>query len=75
MFYLFALLVSCCFLSHNFIINFFLQGTFLYMSPEQTGRMNRSVDYRSDLYSLGMQGRREDEYRGELRGRVRLRNR
>ena len=24
-----------------------------YMSPEQTGRMNRSVDYRTDLYSLG----------------------
>src|SRR5690349_10638474 len=28
-----------------------LQGSLLYMSPEQTGRMNRSVDYRSDLYS------------------------
>ncbi len=25
-----------------------------YMSPEQTGRMNRSVDYRTDLYSLGI---------------------
>jgi predicted ATPase/serine phosphatase RsbU (regulator of sigma subunit) len=25
-----------------------------YLSPEQTGRMNRSVDYRSDLYSLGI---------------------
>ena len=25
-----------------------------YISPEQTGRMNRSVDYRSDLYSLGV---------------------
>jgi serine/threonine protein kinase len=24
-----------------------------YMSPEQTGQMNRDVDYRSDLYSLG----------------------
>ena len=24
-----------------------------YMSPEQTGRMNRAVDYRTDLYSLG----------------------
>jgi predicted ATPase/class 3 adenylate cyclase/tRNA A-37 threonylcarbamoyl transferase component Bud32 len=31
-----------------------LEGTMLYMSPEQTGRMNRSVDYRTDFYSLGM---------------------
>jgi len=31
-----------------------LQGTLSYMSPEQTGRMNRAVDYRSDLYSLGV---------------------
>jgi predicted ATPase/signal transduction histidine kinase len=29
-------------------------GTFAYMAPEQTGRMNRSVDARSDLYSLGI---------------------
>jgi histidine kinase len=29
------------------------EGTPPYMSPEQTGRMNRSVDCRSDLYSLG----------------------
>ena len=28
-------------------------GTLAYISPEQTGRMNRAVDYRSDLYSLG----------------------
>ena len=28
-------------------------GTLLYMSPEQTGRLNRSVDFRSDFYSLG----------------------
>ncbi len=30
-----------------------LEGTLEYMSPEQTGRMNRSIDYRTDLYSLG----------------------
>ncbi|AFY93203.1 AAA family ATPase [Chamaesiphon minutus] len=30
-----------------------LEGTLAYMSPEQTGRMNRSLDYRTDLYSLG----------------------
>ena len=29
-------------------------GTYAYMSPEQTGRMNRAVDYRTDLYSLGV---------------------
>jgi predicted ATPase/signal transduction histidine kinase len=28
-------------------------GTFAYMAPEQTGRMNRSIDSRSDLYALG----------------------
>ena len=31
-----------------------LEGTLAYISPEQTGRMNRSVDYRSDLYSMGV---------------------
>jgi predicted ATPase/signal transduction histidine kinase len=31
-----------------------LEGTLAYMSPEQTGRMNRKVDYRSDYYSLGV---------------------
>ncbi|MEG4090034.1 AAA family ATPase [Microcoleus sp. Pol12B4] len=31
-----------------------LEGTLDYMSPEQTGRMNRSVDYRTDFYSLGI---------------------
>ncbi len=31
-----------------------LPGTLEYISPEQTGRMNRMVDYRTDLYSLGV---------------------
>ncbi|MBH8578461.1 AAA family ATPase [Nostocaceae cyanobacterium CENA369] len=31
-----------------------LEGTLVYMSPEQTGRMNRTLDYRSDFYSLGV---------------------
>src|SRR5258708_34327479 len=30
----------------------FIAGTFPYMAPEQTGRMNRSIDSRSDLYAL-----------------------
>jgi PAS domain S-box-containing protein len=32
----------------------FIAGTLSYMAPEQTGRMNRSVDSRSDLYALGI---------------------
>jgi predicted ATPase/GAF domain-containing protein/HPt (histidine-containing phosphotransfer) domain-containing protein len=31
-----------------------LYGTLPFISPEQTGRMNRKVDFRSDYYSLGM---------------------
>ncbi len=31
-----------------------LEGTVAYLSPEQTGRMNRGIDYRSDYYSLGV---------------------
>ena len=32
----------------------FIAGTLAYMAPEQTGRMNRSIDARSDLYALGV---------------------
>jgi predicted ATPase/signal transduction histidine kinase len=35
--------------NHNVI-----EGTLPYISPEQTGRMNRGIDYRSDFYSLGV---------------------
>ncbi|OKH45974.1 hypothetical protein NIES2101_25745 [Calothrix sp. HK-06] len=31
-----------------------LEGTLAYVSPEQTGRMNRGIDYRTDFYSLGV---------------------
>ena len=31
-----------------------LEGTLAYMSPEQTGRMSQSLDYRTDFYSLGV---------------------
>jgi predicted ATPase/signal transduction histidine kinase len=31
-----------------------IEGTLAYIAPEQTGRMNRAVDYRADLYSLGV---------------------
>jgi predicted ATPase/signal transduction histidine kinase len=31
-----------------------LEGTLAYLSPEQTGRMNRGIDYRTDFYALGV---------------------
>jgi predicted ATPase/class 3 adenylate cyclase len=38
----------------NFVGYGDLQGTLAYMSPEQTGRIDRPMDFRSDLYSLGV---------------------
>ncbi len=31
-----------------------LEGTLAYLAPEQTGRMNRAIDYRTDYYTLGV---------------------
>jgi predicted ATPase/signal transduction histidine kinase len=31
-----------------------LEGTLAYLSPEQTGRMNRGIDYRTDFYAVGV---------------------
>ncbi|AFY38978.1 multi-sensor signal transduction multi-kinase [[Leptolyngbya] sp. PCC 7376] len=31
-----------------------LEGTLAYLAPEQTGRMNRAIDYRADFYALGV---------------------
>lgn len=39
-----------CIFENNGII----EGSLNYISPEQTGRMNRTIDYRSDFYSLGI---------------------
>ncbi|MBN3887619.1 MAG: AAA family ATPase [Nostoc sp. JL31] len=38
----------------TFKSHYALEGTLLYLSPEQTGRMNRLLDYRTDFYSLGV---------------------
>ncbi len=47
--------ISSIFTSENTAIKspHVLEGTLVYMSPEQTGRMNRNLDYRTDFYSLG----------------------
>ncbi|MEH2076506.1 MAG: AAA family ATPase [Nostoc sp.] len=37
----------------TFKSHYALEGTLAYLSPEQTGRMNRMLDYRTDFYSLG----------------------
>lgn len=38
----------------TFKSHYVLEGTLAYLSPEQTGRMNRLLDYRTDFYSLGV---------------------
>lgn len=38
----------------TFKSHYSLEGTLAYLSPEQTGRMNRLLDYRTDFYSLGV---------------------
>ncbi len=40
--------------NHQFSTLNSIEGTLTYMSPEQTGRMNRNLDYRTDFYSLGV---------------------
>ncbi|WP_437522065.1 AAA family ATPase [Sorangium sp. So ce726] len=40
--------------SHDLSHDGLIEGTLAYMAPEQTGRMNRSIDERTDLYSLGV---------------------
>ncbi|MBF2007518.1 MAG: AAA family ATPase [Chlorogloeopsis fritschii C42_A2020_084] len=48
--------ISSCLSRENLTVSNpnLLEGTLAYMSPEQTGRMNRSIDYRTDFYSLGV---------------------
>lgn len=48
--------IASCLLRENATSSYsnLLEGTLAYMSPEQTGRMNRAIDYRSDFYSLGV---------------------
>lgn len=41
-------------LLRNAIVSSLTEGTLAYMSPEHTGRVNRPIDQRSDLYSLGI---------------------
>ncbi|WP_437791701.1 AAA family ATPase [Sorangium sp. So ce693] len=40
--------------SQDVVHNGLIEGTLAYMAPEQTGRMNRRLDERTDLYSLGV---------------------
>ncbi|WCL50568.1 protein kinase domain-containing protein [Leptospira sp. GIMC2001] len=48
---------SASFLNKQFLLDHMMssiEGTLAHISPEQTGRINRSVDYRTDYYSLGV---------------------
>lgn len=40
--------------TQEYVNPYVLEGTLAYVSPEQTGRMNRNIDYRTDFYSLGV---------------------
>lgn len=40
--------------NQGFAMTKLIEGSLPYISPEQTGRMNRDVDYRTDYYSLGI---------------------
>ena len=44
----------------------FVAGTLAYMAPEQTGRMNRSIDSRSDLYFPGRDALRNADWKSSL---------
>ncbi|UII19481.1 sensor histidine kinase [Fulvivirga ligni] len=48
--------IACKYNQHSDLTNSpeMLEGNLAYLSPEQTGRMNREIDKRSDLYSLGV---------------------
>ncbi|GAB1545444.1 hypothetical protein NUACC21_81200 [Scytonema sp. NUACC21] len=50
----FAIATRCCHEKQNIASTNNFEGTLAYMSPEQTGRMNCSIDYRTDYYSLGV---------------------
>ncbi|MEK7432453.1 MAG: protein kinase [Cyanobacteriota bacterium] len=45
---------SASLINQNFSNQMFQKKSLLYVSPEQTGRMNKPIDYRTDLYSLGI---------------------
>ncbi len=50
----FSISSKLAFETQNMVNPNVLEGSLLYLSPEQTGRMNRLIDYRTDFYSLGV---------------------